>query len=356
MSEIIALNSLIASHKEAKKDGKLVAKSTKTFKLPKSNRGVAERNKRDMETERVDKKTWDDIQPHLKRKARKHKELMKGRTGGLSEEQIANLPLDVDSAMRARVSDSDDDSSSEEDGGDLSWDPVVDWTDEDGRERSSRESQVPRESRFDPNDPFIYWEDDTGRPHYTKRSRTPHQYRTAADDEDGVVRGKRAPVTYAASEEKIAAFERAKQEESQHDQPTHWDPRADNRPLGAGHMVFSQDESIRRQQRAAIDEMRAETRANRAQTGAKDVSAIGMQGSSLLGESKAKSSVQARRAAMNEERKAMLAKRRKLDNGSVALPSSSTTTPAPASTPPPPPPVSQPIPRDPMEALEMGGA
>lgn len=66
-----------------------------------------------METERADKKTWEDIQTHLRRKVRKHKDLMKGRTGGLSEEQIANLPLDVDSALRARVSDSDDDSSSE---------------------------------------------------------------------------------------------------------------------------------------------------------------------------------------------------------------------------------------------------
>jgi hypothetical protein len=61
----------------------------------KSNKGIKGRLEADAAALRATKRDTESIMVHLERKVKKYDKLGRGMTGGLTEEQIASLPLDA---------------------------------------------------------------------------------------------------------------------------------------------------------------------------------------------------------------------------------------------------------------------
>ncbi|CAE6473489.1 unnamed protein product [Rhizoctonia solani] len=206
------------------------------------NKGVRDRARRDAELDRISRPTLESARAKLERKAQLYDQLQKGK-GGLSEKQRESLLIDFDS----RDSGNDTDSSEDRDRDESlivpvreEDDPIIEYEDEFGRIRTARRSEVPRDQLPENTNPY---------------SRSERQ--VPADDDPDVVYGRATnfPV-YEPSNERRAAIE-----ESLIEQPLvdRYDASKDNRAAGAGFYQFSADEEIRRKQMEDLKQARVDT-------------------------------------------------------------------------------------------------
>ncbi|KAK2462981.1 hypothetical protein APHAL10511_005033 [Amanita phalloides] len=250
------------------------------------NKGVSSRAARDLELEAIDKPTLESARAVLERKAKIYDKLMKGKTGGLSENQYASLLVDFDSKpIDGYESDSDDVDESltvpkappPED------DPIVEYEDEFGRIRTARRSEVPRN--------LVPSEHD--------------------EDEDIVIRNpvNHFPV-YTPSQDRIAEIDKTFAEEN-NPLNVHFNADKENRAMGAGFYQFSADEETRRAQMEELKAARDETMKVRQDTGAVDIKAGEIEG--MRASESARSRAMEKRKREIEERRALIeAKRKKI--------------------------------------------
>ncbi|KAK4046922.1 hypothetical protein OIV83_005713 [Microbotryomycetes sp. JL201] len=154
--------------------------------------------------------------------------LLRGKTAGLTEAQIGNLLVDFDQK------DSDDD-------------------EDDATEGSSQEGQ-------DPNDPVVEFTDEYGRVRTARRSEVPRLTAQAEDepDEANIRYGDQVYFPVYQPDPAVIAARRAAFEESA-PLVQHYDASKEVRARGAGFMSFSKDENIRQQQMEALKRERDET-------------------------------------------------------------------------------------------------
>ncbi|WFD32640.1 hypothetical protein MSPP1_003689 [Malassezia sp. CBS 17886] len=176
----------------------------------------------------------------LERKAQTYAKLARGRHGGISERDRGEVLVDWDAKEDADVErgagDGDPADASASAAAD---DPVVEYTDEFGRTREARLSDVPR--AYLPMRP----EDDD-------------------EEYDNAIYG-------PASEFPVYHREEAPRRVSP--PPVHFDADWEVRSRGAGFYRFAQDESQRREQQASLAELRSETEIRR--SGTEDTSSGG---------------------------------------------------------------------------------
>lgn len=255
------------------------------------NKGVKDRASRDIEFEAINQPTLESTRAALERKAKIYDKLRRGKSGGLNDKQYEALLVDFDSKPVADNWESDSDDVDESltvprPPDDDQSDPIVEYVDEFGRQRTARRSEVPREFLVQPTEPD--------------------------EDEDLIIRN---PVghfpVYEPSEERLAEIAKAQAEQ---DSPLnlHYDASREVRAKGAGFYQFSTDEDIRRAQMEELRLSREETEKARKESGALDVKPgdiEGMQGSGMIGQSKA---MEKRKREIEERRKLLYAKRRKV--------------------------------------------
>ncbi|KAI0264490.1 hypothetical protein BC834DRAFT_924681 [Gloeopeniophorella convolvens] len=271
-----------------------------------SNKGVQARAARDFEQERLDRRTAESARAALERKAKIYEKLKKGQSGGLNEAQYESLLVDFESKTDDPYeSDSDDVDESmtvpvpEEDD-----DPIVEYEDEFGRVRSARRSEIPR--------------------HLLPRQQK-------IDDEDEYNPVNFFPV-YEPSADRVAAIKAAATEEN-NPLPQHYDASREVRAKGAGFYQFSADDETREKQMEELRQARQKTEKTRQESGAIDLrpgEAEGMQESSSTPQSRA---VEKRKRDLEERRKAVEAKRRKLLTGGNAPDSTNLSAPIPKAEP-----------------------
>lgn len=292
-SSILALKAMVAQQKASGKRELPAQRSTSqnTSKTGSSgnlftrpNKGVAQRMAKDeAEWAKLNARTAESVEEKLKRKAEIYDKLQKGKTGGLTNAQLDNLLVDFDG--KDAEDSSEESSDEEEETGELHdpSDPMVEITDEYGRTRQVRRSEVPRGYFDHPNQPTI---DDY--------------------DDPNVLRGRNIsnfPV-YEPSAERVAKI----MEEAVEDPLSkHYDATNENRAKGAAFYQFSADEETRRRQMAELLNMRDETERERETAGVEE----GPQ-EEKESEDKVLSRASAKRKRDLEERRALLdAKRRK---------------------------------------------
>ncbi|KAJ3505603.1 hypothetical protein NLJ89_g7328 [Agrocybe chaxingu] len=277
------------------------------------NKGVKARANRDVELEEISKPTLDSARAALERKAQIYEKLRRGKTGGLNDAQYDALLVDFDSnpstSKYYQGHSSDEDESSTVPKAPTSYenDPIVEYEDEFGRIRSARRSEVPRNLVLDQED-------------------------EQEDDEDLI----RNPVnhfpTYQPSEDRIAEIEKAYAEEN-NPLNVHYDASREVRAKGAAFYQFSGDEETRRQQMEEMKASREETERMRRDLGSEDVKPGEVEGmqddSGNAGEGVARSrAMEKRKREIEERRKILDAKRRKLKKSGTPE-----TSNAPTSTP-----------------------
>ncbi|KAG0705651.1 hypothetical protein DFH29DRAFT_1029763 [Suillus ampliporus] len=243
-----------------------------------SNNGVHNRAARDIELEEV------------------YDKLRKGKSGGLTEKQYDALLVNFDSGGP------DDDFESDSDDVDESLtipqqpqdddDPIIEYEDEFGRQRTARRSEVPR--------------------HLLPRSEDAEPIR---DDDKDVIRN---PVNYypvyEPSAERIQAVEEA-YSEATNPLASHYDSSREVRAKGAAHYQFSADEETRQQQMEELRSARMETEKTRQEAGAVDLKpgeVEGMRDDSTTAGSSRSRAMEKRKRDLEERRKVLDAKRRKV--------------------------------------------
>ncbi|BGP01038.1 hypothetical protein RTG_02790 [Rhodotorula toruloides ATCC 204091] len=254
-------------------------------KLPawaRSNKGLAERAARDQVLYEEDVQKGKDpakIREQLERKAAIYDKIRKGKTGGLSEAQIEALLVDFDAKQGGDDSSEDDDSAGsevdesltvpdrriqdiddDEPGPALPYDPLVEYTDEFGRERLVPRSEVPRGAPFrDPNGNGEWQyqnmvEEQT--PSAFKPGEGPQAQNVYYGDQtqfpvyepDPEVLARRAATLAAAAAAPLVS---------------HYDSTQENRTRGAGFYHFSGNEEERKAQMEALQREREETERKR---------------------------------------------------------------------------------------------
>ncbi|CAE6425844.1 unnamed protein product [Rhizoctonia solani] len=262
------------------------------------NKGVRDRARRDAELDQISKPTLESARAKLERKAKLYDQLQKGKGAGLSEKQRESLLIDFDSRDSGNDTDSSEDRDRDESlvvPGHNMDDPMIEYEDEFGRIRTARRSEVPRDRLPEYSNPFA-----------RSDSQVP------ADDDPDVVYGRATnfPV-YEPSNERRAAIEASLIEEPLVDR---YDASKDNRAAGAGFYQFSKDEEARRQQMEDLKQARVDTEIARAQlddalprTGLGDLST--RDSNTTKATSRA---VEKRRQELEERRKMLDAKRRKM--------------------------------------------
>ncbi|KAL5526112.1 hypothetical protein ACEPAG_7450 [Sanghuangporus baumii] len=268
-----------------------------------TNKGVAARAARDIAALAADRVTAESARAALERKAKIYEKLRKGKTGGLTEAQIDSLLVDFESKSV------DDEFSSDSEGADESV-------------------KVPKPAD-DEDDPIIEYEDEFGRVRTARRSEVPRQYMPSAheeqehDDDPFVVHN---PVdhfpVFEPSAERLAELQKAAEEA---DKPleSHYDATREVRAKGAAFYAFSTDEERRQREMDELRKAREETERARRDTGALDVKPGESEGLATVvgdGEEKGKETahsraMEKRKREIEERRKLVEAKRRKLKGG-----------------------------------------
>ncbi|TFK27214.1 hypothetical protein FA15DRAFT_686060 [Coprinopsis marcescibilis] len=287
------------------------------------NKGVSARATRDVELEAVSRPTLESARAVLERKAKIYEKLKKGKSGGLNEAQYNALLVDFDAAGPSLHYESDSDDADESlnvpkpPGNDD--DPMVEYEDEFGRLRTSRRSEVPRHllrGEDDEQDPVIEYEDEFGRMKSDKRSNVPrHLWPPEADpDADLIIHN---PVNYfpvyEPTAERMEDIEK-KFAESHNPLAAHYDASKEVRAKGAGFYQFSGDEETRKAQMEELRKTRVETEQARQEAGAVDIKlgeVEGMRDGESL-KSTASKAMEKRKRELEERRKLIEAKRRKV--------------------------------------------
>ncbi|KAG5647407.1 hypothetical protein DXG03_000478 [Asterophora parasitica] len=266
------------------------------------NKGLQGRAARDVELEEVSKPTLESARAALERKAKIYEKLRKGKTGGLNDKQYDALLVDQTSNNFDDDSDSDvDESVKLARAPETEDDPIVEYEDEFGRLRTGRRSEIPREL-----------------------APAPEEERD--EDEDIIIRNpvNHFPV-YEPSAERVAEVAAAYAEEN-NPLNIHYDSARENRAKGAGFYQFSGDEETRRRQMEELKAARDETGKVREELGAVDVrpgEVEGMRDVTKVARSRA---MEKRKLDLEERRKLVDAKRRKVAGGSGKGASTSTAS------------------------------
>ncbi|KAG1870594.1 hypothetical protein DFJ58DRAFT_837343 [Suillus subalutaceus] len=248
-----------------------------------SNKGVQNRAARDIELEEVSKVTIESGRAVLERKAKIYEKLRKGKSGGLTDKQYEALLVDFDSRGPSDHFESDSDDMDES----LTVpqqpqdddDPIIEYEDEFGRQRTGRRSEIPRHllPRTEDTEPI-------------------------PDEDKDVIYN---PVNYfpvfEPSAERIQAVQEAYSEA--------------NNPLSSHLRCFKGDEETRKQQMEELRSARMETEKTRQDTGAVDLKPGEVEGmrddSTGAGVSRSRA-MEKRKRDIEERRKILDAKRRKV--------------------------------------------
>ncbi|KAF9266610.1 hypothetical protein L218DRAFT_78749 [Marasmius fiardii PR-910] len=297
------LKAEIVKQEEESARNKIAGKSTaiiggvprpgkKTTIWARTNKGVRERNSRDLELDAASKRTLESSKAILERKAKIYDKLSRGKTGGLSDAQVGGLLVDFDSKGVADrwESGSDDVDESSQPPMDAN-DDTVDYTDDFGRTRTVLRSEVPREFLKEKGD-----------------------HNDEKDDESIIIRNpiNHLPV-YVPDADRVAQIEKD-HAESNNPLNVHYDRSKEVRTTGAGFYNFSADEETRRGQMEGLKEARKETVKARADAGAVDVrpgEVEGMVGEGQAGTAKSRA-MEKRKRELEERRKKVDAKRKKV--------------------------------------------
>lgn len=261
-----------------------------------SNKGVQNRAARDIELEEVSKVTIESGRAVLERKAKIYEKLRKGKSGGLTEKQYEALLVDFDSRGPSDQFESDSDDMDES----LTVpqqpqdddDPIIEYEDEFGRQRTGRRSEVPR--------------------HLLPRS---EDTELIPDDDKDVIYN---PVNYfpvfEPSAERVQAVQDA-YSEANNPISSHYDASKEVRAKGAGHYQFSADEETRKQQMEELRSARMETEKTRQDAGAVDLKpgeVEGMRDDSTTPGALRSRAMEKRKRDIEERRRILDAKRRKV--------------------------------------------
>ncbi|CAG8467480.1 22368_t:CDS:2 [Racocetra persica] len=185
------------------------------------NRGVNERSQKD-ELEIVEAPTLEASRIVMERKAKLYDQLKKT---GISDEKLAEeILVDFDRKALEHISDDDEDKTNTEN------DPWIEYTDEFGRTRMARKSQVPKEESSPPST---------------------------------LLPGEGEAEDISAMEQERRLWEEAALEELKNGGPLHYDETKEIRTKGVGFYRFSKDELEREEQMRALKEMRLETETKR---------------------------------------------------------------------------------------------
>ncbi|KAF9046933.1 hypothetical protein BDZ89DRAFT_1007557 [Hymenopellis radicata] len=295
-SSFLSLQAELAAQKEdlkrAKAEGiKRPRREKKPTIWARSNKGVHERAGRDAQLEAISQPTLEKASAALARKSKIYDKLRRGKTGGLSEAQIAALQVDFDSQPLGK------------------WEP--DSEDED-------ESLTVPTATNDVEDPMVEYMDEHGRTRSVRQSEVPRQYLNEEPDDDADVIYNpinHFPV-YEPSADRVKKIEEALAAETQSPE-VHFDASKDNRQMGAGFLNFAGlDEQARLNLRQELDDIRAETVRHRQETGAESKTVEGM-----VAPSDGKTTALAKRKAETEARRRQIeAKRRKQNPAEPAAP------------------------------------
>ncbi|OAX41188.1 hypothetical protein K503DRAFT_686013 [Rhizopogon vinicolor AM-OR11-026] len=261
-----------------------------------SNKGVQSRAARDTELEEVSKVTIESARVALERKAKVYEQLQRGKSGGLSEAQYESLLIDFESQRPGEYFESDSDDVDES----LTVpgqppnddDPIIEYEDEFGRQRTARQSEVPR--------------------HLLPRS---EDAQALPDDDKDVIHN---PVNffpvYEPSAERLKALDEA-DAEANNPLASRYDATRENRTKGAGFYQFSADEEKRQQEMEELRSARMETEKTRQEVGAVDLKPGEVEGlredSTTAGASRSRA-MEKRKREVEERRKLVDAKRRKV--------------------------------------------
>ncbi|KAI0033558.1 hypothetical protein K488DRAFT_47507 [Vararia minispora EC-137] len=281
------------------------------------NKDVNKRAARDVElrNQELERRTYESIKAKLEKKSMQYEQLKRGLTGGLSEAQLAEQAVDWDAKAELRYSsdsDDEDESLSAPKYDDDEPEPMVEYTDEWGRQRTVPRSQVPLQFRtLKPKDADL--EDECVS--YNARSYFP---------------------TYDPSVEQLRKAEEMLQEEPLE---THYDATNNVRDHGAAFYKLSAGAEDRAREMAELGARRAETQAMRRRAGIPDAkpSSEGMQAE----EQAVPTASQKRKHELEERRKKIQAKRQKVSSGVQQESTPGSSTPA-----------GNVDPEDPMTALE----
>ncbi|KAG1771011.1 hypothetical protein EDD22DRAFT_14005 [Suillus occidentalis] len=261
-----------------------------------SNKGVQNRAARDIELEEVSKVTIESGRAVLERKAKIYEKLRKGKSGGLTEKQYEALLVDFDSRGPSDQFESESDDMDES----LTVpqqpqdddDPIIEYEDEFGRQRTGRRSEVPR--------------------HLLPRS---EDTELIQDDDKDVIYN---PVNYfpvfEPSAERVQAVQDA-YSEANNPISSHYDASKEVRAKGAGHYQFSADEETRKQQMEELRSARMETEKTRQDAGAVDLKpgeVEGMRDDSTTPGALRSRAMEKRKRDIEERRRILDAKRRKV--------------------------------------------
>jgi hypothetical protein len=261
-----------------------------------SNKGVQNRAARDIELEEVSKVTIESGRAVLERKAKIYEKLRKGKSGGLTDKQYEALLVDFDSRGP------DDHFESDSDDVDESLtvpqqpqdddDPIIEYEDEFGRQRTGRRSEVPRH--------LLPRSEDTGP--------------IPDEDKDVIYNPVNFFPVFEPSAERVQAVQEA-YSEANNPLSSHYDASKEVRAKGAGHYQFSADEETRKQQMEELRSARMETEKTRQDAGAVDLKPGEVEGmrddSTTAGASRSRA-MEKRKRDIEERRKILDAKRRKV--------------------------------------------
>lgn len=261
-----------------------------------SNKGVQNRAARDIELEEVSKVTIESGRAVLERKAKIYEKLRKGKSGGLTDKQYEALLVDFDSRGPSDHFESDSDDMDES----LTVpqqpqdddDPIIEYEDEFGRQRTGRRSEVPRHLL----------------PHAEDTEPIPDE------DKDVIYNPVNYFPVFEPSAERIQAVQDA-YSEANNPLSSHYDASKEVRAKGAGHYQFSADEETRKQQMEELRSARMETEKTRQDTGAVDLKPGEVEGmrddTTSAGASRSRA-MEKRKRDIEERRKILDAKRRKV--------------------------------------------
>ncbi|CCA66687.1 hypothetical protein PIIN_00366 [Serendipita indica DSM 11827] len=299
-STMLALKAIVAERRAAgaTQEKKQPRKKDNLWTRP--NKGVAARQaKDDAAWAKLNARTAESVEERLKKKAEIYNKLQRGRTGGMTSAQLDNLLVDFDSQNTVGY-ESDEESTvpSDVDAQPSTYDPLVEITDEFGRSRQVRRSEVPRE--------------------YLARA---GQETLPGDDDPTVIRGHHIsnfPV-YEPTAERVAKIMEDTAEDPLN---KHYDATNENRAKGAAFYQFSGDAETRQRQMDELLGRRDETIKTREARGARDEVQEGSE-NELQVVSKA---ISKRKRGLEERRALLNAKRQKKSEPEV---STSSASPAP---------------------------
>ncbi|GAA6011666.1 hypothetical protein JCM10207_004201 [Rhodosporidiobolus poonsookiae] len=252
-------------------------------KLPtwaRQNKGLAARQARDeviYEDDVVGRGDPGRAKEQLERKAAIYDKIRKGKTGGLSEDQIGSLLVDFDRKTYDNPDASSDDESGsdvdesltvpsrpiedpDEPGPSLPHDPLVEYTDDFGRTRMIPRSEVPRGAPFrDPAAPegeVSYRTGVEGSSAAFQPGEGPRASNVIYGDQTSFPVYEPDPAVLAQRAATLAAAANAPL-------VSHYDASQENRTRGAGFYQFSGDEATRQAQMEALKRERDETERKR---------------------------------------------------------------------------------------------